>query len=93
MRIWVKWTMFTIMAIDAINIAVNIAHDKYSQAIYMGVILLLLIVIYAFLNRIAYLEWYCKDIHGGYCNWVERVVAYELEKYKREREEMEEERD
>lgn len=87
MRIWVKWTMFAIMAIDAINIAVNIAHDKYLQAIYMGCILLSLITIYMLLKRIAYLEWYCKDIHESYSNWVERRVAYELEKYKREREE------
>lgn len=85
--------MFTIMAIDAINIAVNIAHEKYSQTIYMGCILLLLIAIYALLKRIAFLEWYCKDIHEAYSNWVERRVAHELEKYKREREEMEEERD
>lgn len=66
MRIWVKWAMFTIMAIDAINIAVNIAHDKYSQAIYMGCILLLLIAIYALLKRNAFLEWICTDIHEHY---------------------------
>lgn len=92
MRIWVKWTMFAIMAIDAINIAVNIAHDKYSQAIYMGCILLLLTVIYALLKRNAFLEWICTDIHKHYKDWAEQQIAYEIEKYKREREEMEEER-
>ena len=92
MRIWVKWTMFTIMAIDAINIAVNIAHDKYLQAIYTGCTLLLLTVIYALLKRNAFLEWICTDIHKRYRDWAEQQIAYGIEKYKREREEMEEER-